>query len=258
MNRFSIAVFCLILAALGALAQEPLPLPRVTGFTVFDATLQQDVGPLEEGGSVCWERRFVNTTNRTVKVAVEGVATSVQVRLDNVTAETIGQTFHDMAEPWTLCGDYERQDGQGAHLYGCRAFAMEGSATLAATPYDGSRAGTGLTISLTVVPGCSQEPEGGALDSPSDPQPTRRTGGSGGSASGTCYFAGSGASGNGLEQGLSWGDRIPCPGRFGADARQGSHPGYIVAGGTLQKGTAAVTEVCGNGTCASQWVIRVP
>ena len=154
----------LALAALLPLAaQEPLPMPRVSGFTVFDTTGQVEVGSLEEGGVVHMRhRRAGDTTNRSIVAAVEGVATSVDMRIDYVTADAIGRTYTDRTEPYTVCGDWDHGDERGVRIYGCPHFLTEGEAVLSATPWDGERKGTGLTVSFTIVRVSSTEPSAGS------------------------------------------------------------------------------------------------
>ena len=144
-------------------------MPRVSRIVVHDSTNRVDIGELEEGG-VVYARlaRGGASSNRTVRVEVDGVATSVNVRLDNVTAETVGNDYHDMTEPWSLCGEWLQEETGDVRFWGCPGFKTEGAATITATPYDGHRKGTGLTLSFTIVRGFPPAPDSQPVER--DPQ----------------------------------------------------------------------------------------
>ena len=180
-------------------ADPPLPVPYVARVDVIDTPTQAIVGELEEGGTV-WSRpwRGGSSSNRSVIAEIVGTATSVNLRVDNVTAMSTGNDYHDMAEPWTLCGEFEADNDLGYRVWGCPGLLPEGLATLSVTPYDGSRKGTGLTISFTIARGSPPEPE---------PEPESRprrygrggsggSGGSGGGSGGPSFVSGGGSGGS--------------------------------------------------------------
>lgn len=134
-----------------AVAQEPLPMPKVTGFTVIatSGSPQAEIGPLEEGGVIYSTPQFARmSSDRSIRVDVMGGATAVQVTIAYVTVDGQPRTHTDMKSPHSLCGDFE--SGGTTRYWGCPALRPEGEAIITATPWDGDRKGTGLSVSFTI------------------------------------------------------------------------------------------------------------
>lgn len=196
-------------------AQQPMPMPRVTGFTVIDTSNQSEVGPLEEGGVVYSQpTRNGSATNRSIRATVEGVATSVNVTLAYLTADAEPRMFPDMSDPWTLCGDWTYDDDRGLRIWGCPALLPEGEMTLTATPYDGSVMGTGLTVKFS-----NARP----VEIPNEPRyrTGRSYGGSGGGGGGS-FGGGGGGSGSGSGGGSAQGQELAGGGGGGGTGSSSS------------------------------------
>lgn len=195
----------ILLGACCLSAQEPLPIPRISGFTVVDTIRDVEIGPLEEGGTVHSQPFRSSSSNRSVIVRSIGAVDSIDVRVDHVTAGEIGRTYTDRTSPHTACGEFTNADGE-TKLWGCPAFRPEGEAVIVATPWINGQRGTGLSVSFTIARGDNPELE---PDEEPTPDIVRSSGDSSGDSGAVCYFAGS--DDDGEFHGLEFGDKIDCP-----------------------------------------------